>query len=269
MGIATMSRGSRPLSVAGRIARMTASALVASVFAGMLVCIAGNAAATILTFDQARSATGSTVIPTQAGSAVPQDYGDRVSGTPMAVPGGEFTYGNGGEGFTPNVVVDYFSGNNVALWTTQYGDLINVMFSSAGSNVMNVRLTADSGFEVLLYQFEIAGWPESDYTINEVTVTGAGTTLFSQTNVLVEGNATGPRHTLFDFASPLIGPELLIGIDFANIAFGQQDNIGIDNIRFSQNPPPVGEPMLIPEPRSIAIFGMSLALLGLIRHRGS
>ena len=245
----------------------TARILVAFVLAGMLAGIAGHAEATILTFDQARSATGSTVIPTQAGAAVPQDYGDRVSGTTMAVPGGEFTYGDGGEGFTPNVVVDYFSGNNVSLWTIQYGDLTNVMFASQGSNVMNVRLTADPGFEVLLYEFDIAGWPESDYTINGVTVTSGSTTLFSQSNVPVEGNATGPRHTSFDFANPLSGLELLIGIDFANIAFGQQDNIGIDNIRFAQNPPPASEPLGIPEPGSFAIFGLGLALLGLMRRR--
>jgi hypothetical protein len=264
----TLGRRGRAL-IAGRIAGRAARITFAVALAGMLACTAGEAGATLLTFDQSRSATGALVIPTQAGSNVPQDYGDRVTGSPMAVPGGAFTYGNGGEGFTPNVAVEYFSGNNVSLWTSQYGDLTNVMFASAGSNVMNVRLTADLGYEVLLYQFDLAGWPESDYTINEVTVTSGGTTLFSQSNVLVEGNATGPRHTPFEFTSPLSGFELVIGIDFANIAFGQQDNIGIDNIRFGQNPPPAGRPIPIPEPGSMVLFAMGLALLGIARRRNA
>ncbi len=66
--------------------------------------------ATILEFDQIRIADGS-VVPTISGNDVEQDYGDRVHSSPMNVPGGQFTYGNGGEGFTPNVVVDYFAGS--------------------------------------------------------------------------------------------------------------------------------------------------------------
>ena len=83
--------------------------------------IADVGRATILEFDQIRIADGS-VVPTISGNDVEQDYGDRVHGSPMNVPGGQFTYGNGGEGFTPNVVVDYFAGSaipnspEVGLW---------------------------------------------------------------------------------------------------------------------------------------------------------
>lgn len=267
---ARLPRWLRP-NAAGSTGRRAPARTLAIVMAGALAAIvaiiSSNAGATILVFDQARSATGADVIPTRAGATVPQDYGDRVTGSSMAVPGGAFTYGNGGEDFTPNVVVDYFSGNNVSLWTIQYGDLTNVMFASAGSNVMSLRLTADPGFDVLLYAFDLAGWPLSDYTINEVTITSGGTTLFSQSNVLVEGNATGPGHTSFDFTSPLMGPDLLIDIDFANIVAGQQDNLGIDNIRFGQNPPPGITPTRIPEPGSLALFGVGLAVLRRIGSR--
>lgn len=284
MTLLVQSRGFRRAHLAGRPAGWAASALVACVLAATLGCMAGEAGATILTFDQARNATGTTVIPIQAGAAVPQDYGDRVTGSPMAVAGGAFTYGEAGEGFTPNVVVDYFSGGNVSLWTIDYGDLANVIFASPGSQVMNVRLTADPGFEVRLFHFDLAGWPQADYTINGVSVSSGATTLFSQADVLVEGNATGPRHTAFDFPTPLAGPELLIAIDVANIASGQQDNIGLDNLRFAQNPPPDGNgggngnggngngggnggPIGVAEPDAMAVLGIGLALLGMMRRR--
>ena len=40
---------------------------------------------------------------------LPGDYGDHVTGAVMAVPGGFFTYGEGGEGFTPDVSLDIYS----------------------------------------------------------------------------------------------------------------------------------------------------------------
>ena len=163
----------------------------ACLLAVLLACGSGEASATLLTFDQARNATGTQVVPIQAGANVPQDYGDRVTGSPMTVPGGAFTYGNGGEGFTPNVVVDYFSGNRVSLWTTGYGDLENVLFAGQGANSLNLRFTADAGYEVLLFDFALAGWPTSDYTIDAVTVTGGGATLFAENDVPVQGDAMG------------------------------------------------------------------------------
>ena len=79
---------------------------------GMLTCCAsmvtvailfggftGVGQASIIEFDQIRDATG-TVIPTISGNAVELDYGDRITASVMNVPGGQFTYGNGGEGFT-------------------------------------------------------------------------------------------------------------------------------------------------------------------------
>jgi hypothetical protein len=78
-------------------------------------------------------------------------------------------------------------------------------------------------------------------------------TLFSQTDVLVESNESGPRHTEFDFATPLSAQLRVIEIDFSNITSGIQDNIGIDNIRFGQNPP-----ALIPIPAAAWLLGSGL-----------
>ena len=233
--------------------------------------------ATVLIFDQARNATGAEVVEVSAGATVPQAYGDGVSGSPMNVSGGQFTYGEQGEGFTPNVVVDYFAGAGgpVSLWTTAYGDLENVLYANATSGApgsLNLRLTADSGYEVLLYGFDLAGWSNADYTIDGVHVSGASGDLFSETDLLVQGNFDGPRHTTFDFATPLSANELLITIDFSNVAAGQQDNIGLDNIRFGQDPAgvqdpdPPGPPLGVPLPSAPLLLGAGLLGLTLVRR---
>lgn len=222
------------------------------------------ASATVLQFDQSRSATGTEVIPTQAGRPVPQDYGDRVGGAVQAVSGGVFTYGEAGEGYTPNIVVDYFLGDGngtgaVQMWTVQYGDLDNVIFGLASSGSLNIRLTADAGYTALVHGFDLAGWPQQDYTIRGVTVEGDGQTLFEAAGVQVQG--AGPTHTAFDFGTPLQGSQVLIHIDYGNLAGNVQDNIGLDNLRFGQTPPP------IPEPDSWLLLAAGGVVVALARRR--
>jgi len=222
--------------------------------------------ATILLFDQQRdAATQSIVGPTTSGGRLPQDYGDNVTGGVMAVPGGFFTYGEGGEGFTPDVTLDIFSAAatatdpRVSLWQTDYGDLVNSIFGqgpgTGGAPTLSVQFTASPGFVVDLYGFDLGGWNNTDYTIAAVEVFSGATTLFSQTNVAVEGNFIGPRHTTFAFAQPLSGSDLLLRLDLSNLASGLQDNIGIDSIRFGQTPPP------IPEPSTAVLLACGLLLI--------
>ena len=62
-----------------------------------------------------------------------------------------------------------------------------------------------------------------------------GPQLFSQSDVLVEGDSTGRRSATFAFATPLSGNDLLIEINYSNLPGNQQDNIGIDNVRFGNS----------------------------------
>jgi len=248
---------SRPILLAG----VTLAALLAR-----------PAQATILLFDQQRdAATGSIVGPTTSGGTLPGDYGDHVTGPVMAVPGGSFTYGDGGEGFTPDVAVDIFSADatptdsRARIWQADYGDLVNVVFGDGpgigGSSQLNVRLTASPGALVDLYGFELAGWPGADYTIAAVEVLAGAVPLFSESNVLVEGNATGPRHTTFAFGPPLSAPEILLRLDLSNLAVNARDNIGIDSVRFGQTPP------AIPEPGTALLLLCGLASTAAVRRR--
>jgi hypothetical protein len=239
---------------------------------GLVAGVSSPAAATILLFDQERDAAGQTTVqPTSSGGRLPGDYGDNVTGAVMAVPGGFFTYGNGGEGFTPNVSLEIYgdggpSDPRVNLWQTGYGDLVNVIFGegpgTAGSPTLSVLFTAAPGYAVDLYSFDLAGFGQ-DYVIAEVSVFGEATTLFSQTNVLVEGDLFDPRHTTFAFATPLSAPELLVQVDLSNLAPGIQDNIGMDSIRFGQTPPPT-----VPEPGAALLLLGGLAAMAVGRQRG-
>ncbi len=225
--------------------RCTTFFLRHSIAAAVLLVCSTTARATILEFDQIRLL--GQLVPTISGNDLPPDYGDRVTSPNQAAPGGQFTYGEASEGFTPNVVVEYLSTsaigiNDVTLWQDAYGDLTNILFGNPNSSTLSVRLTADSGFSALLYGFDLGGWPNTDYTIDAVRVLDGLTPLFTNHDVLVEGVSTGPRHTSFAFAAPLSGSDLLIEIDYSNLVSNQRDNIGIDNIRFGQDPPGIPEP---------------------------
>lgn len=242
---------------------------LATVVGLLALLLAHPSHATILLFDQQRdAATGTIVGPTSSGGTLPPDYGDHVTGPVVAVPGGVFTYGEAGEGFTPDVVVDVFTAEatpadaRARLWQTGYGDLVNVVFGEGpgigGSSHLNIRLGASPGVLVHLYGFELAGWPEADYTIAAVEVFAGAATLYSATDVLVEGNASGPRRTTFAFAAPLSAPEILLRLDFSNLDAGARDNIGIDSIRFGQT--------IVPEPGTAALLLCGLASAAAMRR---
>ena len=238
--------------------------------AWLLAVTPPTADATILLFGQERNSRG--VVPASAGSVLPDDYGDNVAGLVMAVPGGSFNYGNGGEGFTPDVTVDIFTSTATStdpggrLWPGDYGDLVDVVFGHGpgigGSPMLSVRLQAAPGFVVDLYGFDLAGWNRSDYTIAGVEILAGAVSLYADSDVLVEGNATGPGHTSLAFATPLSAQELLIQLDLSNLASSLQDNIGIDSIRFGQTPPPV------PEPGTALLVLCGLAITAAARRQG-
>jgi hypothetical protein len=253
--------------VAHCMGRATALALVFAVFA----FAADSARATILLFDEGRDASTRThVVPAASGADTAADYGDNVTGAVVAVPGGFFTYGDGGEGFTPDVTVDLFTSNatptdpGARLWQAGYGDLVNVVFSDGpgigGSPQLFVRLSAAPGFVVDLYGFDLAGFGQ-DYTIAGVSVTAGASTLYSAANVGIAGDASGAGHTSIAFGVPLSAQELLITVDVSNLATSIQDNVAIDNVRFGQTPP-----RSVPEPRALAFAALAAAALARSRR---
>lgn len=209
---------------------------------------AGPAGATVLRFDQA--VRGGTLVTTDnVGGAPPAGYGSHVGAAAMPVPGGALTYDEAGEGFTPDVRVELFAtgataaDSHVRLWHEGYGNLVNVAFTEgpgvSGAPELFVRLTADPGFVVDLYGFDLAAFGGADRIIAGIQVFGGSTLLHELHDVRVEGDATGLGYTPIGFgAGPLSAPELLVRLDLSNLPAGIQDNIGLDNLRFGQTPPP-------------------------------
>ena len=222
----------------------------------LLLCaslaITAPASATILIFDE-----GSPGTPAVNSNPVPAAYGDNVTGAST----GGFSYGVGAEGFTPNVVASY--GTSHLIWDNGYGDLSNIVWVDNGG-AFELTLSGQGGAFVQLYGFDMAGWPNADYTINSVSVSdGGGGTLFSQSNVLIEGDGIGDLHSSFDFAAPLTASEIVIRFDSSNLG-GQSDNIGIDNIRFGQT-----FDVVVNSPGTPVLFALGAAALMLQRRKQS
>jgi hypothetical protein len=218
--------------------------------------LATSAQGTVLTFDI-------DVTRPDADLAFDPSYGDRVTSLLQGVA----AYSLGSEGFTPNVTVSYTDGqgrSNYVRAARGYGDLVNVIYNNSRISRAQVQFDADPGYAVVLYGFDLAGAPNTDYIIPSLSVAGSAGTLFSQSNFLVRGASGTPRHTSFDFANGLRGGETLtISLEFAGrAAFGS--GIGFDNVRFGQTPlaPPPPPEAGVPEPATWAMLIMGFAGMG-------
>ena len=222
--------------------------------ATLVATLAGPAHATVLRFDQAFD--GSAIIPTGSSGSLPPGYGDRAAGPQVAGPGGFFTYDQLGEGFTPQVMVDLFAtaatptDPRVRVWADGYGSLRNVLFGEGpgigGAAEIFVRLTADPGYEVDLYGFDLAAFSGGDLTVRAIELWAGSTLLEQRSNVVVEGDLAQGGLTSIAFATPWSAPELLVRLDLGNLAVSVRDNIGLDNLRFGQTPPPPVQPVPAP-----------------------
>lgn len=215
---------------------------------GAAILFASPLEATILTFDQDP--------PIGNFEAVNQSYGDRVTTT--SAPG-NYQYGVGPEGFTPNVVASYLPSEAVpALWSTGYGNLTNILFKDAdGFPTLQVVLTADPGFLTQLYEFDMAAFSSafsSDPAINYIRVLDSeGNELFRQNNAVISETT----HTTFDFSAALLTDDVIV-IEFDSINLGGlSDDIALDNIRFGET--------VVPEPAGLSVLAVSA--VGLRRRR--
>jgi hypothetical protein len=200
-----------------------------------------SAYATVLTFDNASS------------SNIPYDYGSRVDASGVDV-GGRTNF-NLTHGETPNVAVQMFTADfsdwsqstNLFVWGSNYADLTDVAYHNFGQGARFI-FTADSQYYVRLHSFQMGGWPRTDRTLPFLQVLVDGNPVFTQTNVAISGTTANT----FSF-----DPNVVKG-GVIEIRFGNDWNVAIDNIGFSQE--------LIPEPASITLLVGGLAGLALRRR---
>ena len=164
---------------------------------------------------------------------IPQEYGDRID----ALDEGTFHYDEQGEGFTPNIVASYTTsdGQDPSHWFTGYGDLVNIYFENTdGNGSGEILLTADYGYNVVLYSFDMAAFTSafsSDPTIDAVRVQGCSATpLFEELNAVISRTT----RSTYDFnTAPLQAREIRIQFESGNLG-SLSDDIAFDNIRFGQ-----------------------------------
>ena len=202
----------------------------------MVFCMVSIASASVLTFDLTNYDYNSYEV-------FSQDYGDRVIATSDAV--GSYLEGNG---FTPNITIDYLTVSfnpGMDAWESGFGDLTNVANSSHQSNGVEIKFTADAGYEVTINSFDLAKY-HSYTTINTIEILDENRELVWSADSLAVDSVT---HT--SYMPDITGSEL-------TICFGDGWNIGIDNINFDQS-------SVVPIPGAIWLLGSGL--IGLIAFR--
>ena len=218
--------------------------------------VRGSAKAAVLTFD---AGVGN-------GAAIPADYGDRISDTELP----PFWYGET-HGMTPNILAYH----DLRFWQSGFGALSAVATVPERTGVGSITLVADPGYIVGLHGLQLAGWFETDYTINRLSVWSDDVLVWEQTDLLVLGDLSGGGFTTIDFQQPMAallhppgaitghaitGHAITIEIDATNLG-RSADNIGLDNLTFSQSLAGVS----IPEP-AMPLALTTIAALALRRR---
>ncbi len=206
-----------------------------------------SAYATVLTFDN--------VDPDNAPynyQPIPFDYGDRVNA--LGVDSGGRRNFDLTHGATPNVAVQMFNADysdwsrlgDLIVWVDDFADLTDVANHEPG-NAARFIFTADPQWYVRLHSFQMAGYV-TDQTLPFLQVLVDGNPVFTQTNIVISGTTADT----FSFDPNVVKGRVI------EIRFGNNWDVGIDNIGFSQE--------LIPEPASLTLLGAGLAGLALRRR---
>lgn len=216
---------------------------------------ASSAQATTLTFD---------LEPVVNNGRGPAGYGDRVvsetedaQGTGVDAAG---SYLVGREGATPNVSVSY-EGASPRVWTTGYSDLTNVLYVEPDGTVgFGFTLTADAGYNVTLDSFVIGNYGAA-VVLPFISYTADGVEVDREEDVAIASSADPSR--LFDL-SPITGAVVSVYFNLVGLG-GNSDNVGVDNITFSQSI--ASTPSPVPLPAGLPLLLAGLGIFGLIRRK--
>jgi hypothetical protein len=240
-----------------------------------------RAEATVLTFDRAgtsgqfsASFNQNALFGAPSTTAFP-DYGDNASGAAEDASAARgqgtgttiFQYGTAG-GPTPQVVVDYFVGNNGNIGAGLEGAYVynaatNMTppppayfpYSVDTTNNRLFTLTADAGYEVVFEAFTIGdfGFARTIDSLKLIGIDDANNETVLWDSGLTNIPAAGRTFTVTDFGGPVVFRRVALDFD----PQGGHNNFAFDDIQFGQQQ--------IPEPATLSLLVAGAA--GLARRR--
>jgi hypothetical protein len=110
-----------------------------------------------------------------------------------------------------------------------------------------VRFTAGSGTAVSLTSFDVGNFG-AQITVQNISITdGSGNLLWQTSPFTLPGSSS--QHLSFN--SGVTSTTLILKVDLTGLG-GNSDNVGLDNIQFSETP-------AVPEPASVLVLGLGAA----------
>ena len=214
--------------------------------------------ATVLTFDFDATANNfsspppaSEYVTTTSSYSIVPEYGDRVNSllqaeVPTAVFGDppywyNFRYANNGEGFTPNVVVDYkhaVPGNTIAFrsWVSGYSGLDRIAYPSSSSGAANtfyITFKGDAGVNVTLSSLKVARFNGQGSENITVSVFQGSDPANLGPQLFTSGSFTSTAGTPITVSPNVVGNGLTLALALAGPNFNY--HWGFDDIVFSQS----------------------------------
>ena len=221
-----------------------------SVAAAALVGLATAAPGSILTFDLYQNAAGQS--PIAYGDLIPNAYGDHITALSDGV--GSYAQGNG---FTPNIAVDYRHYDpdfpnppieyNLAYGDAEFGDLFDVAYNLTNGHLAEITLIPEDTM-VRLNSFDLAYWTLAQTPAKQVI-----RILDHNQQVLFDYSAEDVPHDGLNHVT--LSPDITSSGPLT-IQFGQNYNLGIDNVNFDQ----------VPEPATLSLLALAAPAL-LIRRK--
>lgn len=192
------------------------------------------------------------------GNSIPSDYGDNITAETM----GNFSYLEG-NGFTPNIAVEYRTflasdfgtgdnpqSSNLNFWGSGYSGLTGVAYANPNGRVAEISFIPEAGYGVRLNSFDL-GTFISAIDNQPLAIYDGDYNLLANLGLTTITNASSLTF------SPNITHDGIL-----RLQFGNNFNVGIDNINFdqianSQTSQPVPEPGFVMGLIFMAMFGIT------------
>jgi hypothetical protein len=141
--------------------------------------------------------------------------------------------------------------NHLGFWTTGYSQLNRVAYPLLHGFLGEIAFTANAGYQVTLNSFNLGAYNQSNRNNTILRILdGVGNELFNPFN--------GSPYTVLGQGGLLVTPNVTGSI--LRLQFGNNRNVGIDNINFDENPVAAANATAVPVPPQILATMLSVGI---------